>query len=50
MIYIIILIIFIFLMFTSPYIDYYKDKDGTKHLIIWYTNVITDERKFYKIY
>ena len=46
----ILFIILLFLTFLSPYIDYYKDNDGTKHLIIWYTNVLTDERNFYQIY
>ncbi len=37
-------------MLLSPYIDYFKDYRGQKHLIIWYTNIINNKRKYYQIF
>lgn len=48
MIYLIILLIILY--FINPYIDMFRDYRGKKHMIIWYNNIITNERKYYQLY
>ena len=44
---IIILIIFLgLIVLFRPWIDYYTDYRGVKHLILWYTNLKTNQRNF----
>lgn len=37
-IFIIVLILVVLLLHTSPYIDTIKDRSGKRHYLIWYTN------------
>jgi len=46
MIFFIIFLILLLLVFASPWIDIFTDYRGIKHIILWYTNMVTGERKF----
>ena len=35
----IIFCIFIIIINTNPYIDYYKDKEGKNHIVLWYDSL-----------
>ena len=37
-IFIIVLILVVLFLHTSPYIDTIKDRSGKRHYLIWYTN------------
>ena len=45
MIWIILLLIWVIITYTHPWIDVYKDYRGIKHTTLWYTNFM-GERKF----
>lgn len=40
-----ILILYIIISYTHPWIDIFKDFRGVKHTVLWYTNY-KGERKF----
>ena len=42
---IILLLIFLCVFYTRPWIDRYKDYRGIEHIVLWYTNH-KGERKF----
>lgn len=33
----------------SPYLDISKDKNGDYHIILWYSDIFCDKRKFIRI-
>lgn len=45
MIAVFLLIIFVFILYCRPYIDYFKDYRNKTHLLIWYFN-FKGERKY----
>ena len=48
MIWVIIVLIFLILILSSPYIDIYRDFEDKLHIIIWYTNH-NNERKHFNL-
>ena len=45
MIWIFLIIIWVVVTYTHPWIDSFKDFRGTKHILLWYTN-FKGERKY----
>lgn len=48
----IVFLLFILLLviaLTQPWVDVYKDYREIKHIVLWYTDFITGERKFINI-
>ena len=43
----IILLLMIILMFLNPYIDSFIDYRGQKHILIWYNDIFSNERKYF---
>ena len=46
--FILIFIVMSYMVFR-PYLDVSKDRNGKYHIILWYTDIFYDERKFIKI-
>ena len=45
---IVMLVLWVVLAYTRPWIDEYIDHDGQKHVVLWYTN-FRSERKYINI-